>query len=95
MTFNVVHKLIEGLEVDYLGGGGADVAVFVLALFLTGSRREETFNIVLSETKNFFDEGQAHRNQKYVILPLRGRFKRESNENYHLIEVTDKSNSGW
>ena len=101
VTLDVVHKVIEGLEVDYLeerNDGAkekiADVAVFVLASFLAALRGEETLKIVLGETKEFYKEGQSHGNHKHVILPLRGRFKGESGESYHLVVVTAKSNSG-
>ena len=68
--------------------------MFVLASFLTTLRGEEALKIVLGEAKEFYKEGQSHGNHKHVILPLRGRFKGESGESYHLVVVTVKSNSG-
>ena len=98
VTLDVVHKLVEGLQVDYHEGGEdrekekiADVAVFVS--FLAGLRGEEILRIVLGETKDFPEVGQAQGNRKHMRLPLKGIFKGDSGESYHLVVVTAKFNS--
>ena len=100
VTLDVVHKLAEALEVDYFKGGGdrekekiADVVVFVLVSFLAGLRGEEILRIVLGETMDFPEVGQAQGNRKHMRLPLRGIVKGDSGESYHLVVVTAKYNS--
>ena len=95
VTLEVIHKLVEGLEEDYLEGKTyrekekiADIAVFILGSFLGGLRGEETLRIVLGEAREFLEEGEANGKHSHVVLPLRGRFKGEDGEGYHLVVVS-------
>ena len=101
ITLNAVHKLVEILELEYMNSPNdvdkekfVDMAVFILASFLTGLRGEETFKLVLGETREYLEETESHYKFKHVVLPLRGRFKGESGEGFHFVAVTTKSNSG-
>ena len=65
VTLEVVHKLIEGLEVEYARASGdqlkesiGDMGVFILASFLAGLRGEETLKLVLGETRDYLDESK-------------------------------------
>lgn len=100
ITLVVMHKLIKGLEFDFARNtsneekeGIADQAVFVLAAFLAALREEEVFKLVLSEARNYLPEGRNNRIHPHVVLPLRGRFKEETGENFHFVVVTARSNS--
>ena len=101
VTLEVVHKLIDGLEVEYTRASSdkfkehiVDMGVFILASFLAGLRGEETLKLVLGETRDYLDEAENHRSYKHVVLPLRGRFKGESGENFHFVAVTARTDSG-
>ena len=101
ITLDVVHRLVEGLEQEYLNSSNdidkervVDMAVFILASFLAGLRGEETLKLVLGETRDYIDEAENHYKFKHVVLPLRGRFKGESGEGFHFVAVTTKTNSG-
>ena len=68
VTLEVVHKLIEGLEVEYARASGdqlkesiVDMGVFILASFLAGLIGEETLKLVLGETREYLDEAENHR----------------------------------
>lgn len=78
MNLDIVNKLIEGLEIDYLDGKSdrekeesADVVVFILASFLVGLRGEEILKIYFRETKYFLDDMESHVKHQNVILLLR------------------------
>ena len=93
VTLDVVHKLAEALEVDYFKGGGDREKEKILVSFLAGLRGEEILRIVLGETMDFPEVGQAQGNRKHMRLPLRGIVKGDSGESYHLVVVTAKYNS--
>ena len=87
VALEVIHKLVEGLEEDYLEGKTdrekekiADTALFNLRSFLAGLRGEETLRIVLRESRDFLEEGEANEKHNHVVLPLRGSFKGEGVE---------------
>ena len=78
------NLLVEGLEDEYVIATSdgdkesiVDMGVFILASFLAGLRGEETLKLVLGETRDYIHESENHRTYKYVVLPLRGRFKGE------------------
>ena len=64
---------------------------FILASFLAGLRGKETLKLALSETCDYIHESENHRSYKYVVSPLRGRFKGEGGENFHFASVTAKN----
>ena len=81
-TLDVVHKLIDGLEIEFVQVVTEDIkerivdmAVFIFASFLGGLRGDETLKLFLGETRDFIDESEKHLKDKCVVLPLRGRFK--------------------
>ena len=70
-----------------------DTAVFVLSSFLAKLRGEETLRIVLGESREFLEEGEANGKHSHVVLPLRGRFKGENGEGCHLVVVSARTKS--
>lgn len=101
ITLDVVHRLVEGLELEYLNSPNnldkqnfVDMTVFILASFLAGLRGEETLKLVLGETRDCLEEVENHYKFKHVVLSLRGPFKGESGEGFHFVAITTKSNSG-
>ena len=101
ITLEVIHKLMEGLEEEFLGSRSneersalADMAVFSLASFLAALRGEETLKISLGETRNYFAEAENNLKHKHVVLPLRGRFKGENGEGFHFVAVSALTDSG-
>ena len=101
VTLDVIHRLIEGLEEDFLTELDpaakekiSDAALFILASFLGGLRGEETLKLVLGEARQYITEAENHCKHKHVILPLRGRFKGETCELFHFVDVTTKTDSG-
>ena len=61
MTLEVVHRMIEGLEEDFLEaktnvlrGELYDMALFALPSFLAALRGEDILKIILSETRDYF-----------------------------------------
>ena len=101
VTLAVIHKLMEGLEEEYLGsrteeerGELADMSVFILASFLAALRGEETLKISLGETRDYYAEAENNIKHKHIVLPLRGRFKGENGEGYHFVAVSALTDSG-
>ena len=101
MTLEMIHKLVEGLEDEYVIATSdgdkesiVDMGVFILASFLAGLRGEETLKLVLGETRDYIHESENHRTYKYVVLPLRGRFKGESGGNFYFVAVVARTDSG-
>ena len=102
ITLGMVHRLVEGLELEYLNSSNdvdkeefADMAVFILALFLAGLRGEETLKLVLGETRDYLEEAENNYKLKHVVLPLRGRFKGESGEDFISLPSRPKQIQGY
>ena len=94
VTLEVLYKIVEGLEKKYLVEENdrekkkiVDTVVFVLCIFSSGSRGEEILRVVLEESRYFLEGGETHRNHNHVVLLLRGIFKGENGEGYHLVVV--------
>ena len=68
--------------------------IFVLVDFLATLKGEDIFKLVLGETWDYLVEGRKTIKLPRVLLPLRGRFKGETGENFHFVVVTTKSCSG-
>ena len=65
VTLEVIHKLIDGLEDEYVRGTSdrdkeiiVDMGVFILASFLAGLRGEEILKLVLGETRDYIHESE-------------------------------------
>ena len=96
----MINKLVEGLELEYINSSNdankgivVDMAVFILASFLTGLQGEKTLKLVLGDTRDYFGEAKNHYKFKCIVLFLFCRFKRESGEGFHFVAVTAKSKS--
>ena len=74
--------------------GIAEQAGFVLADFLVALSGEVVFKLVLGEARDYLLEGRNNRIHHHVVLPLRGRFKEETEESFHFMVVTARGNSG-
>ena len=68
MTLNVVHKLIKGLEDEYVRAISdhdkesiVDMGVFILASFLAGLRGEEALKLVFGETRDYIHDDKIIR----------------------------------
>ena len=68
MTLKVVHKLIKGLEDEYVRAISdhdkesiVDMGVFILASFLAGLREEETLKLVFGETRDYIHDDKIIR----------------------------------
>ena len=101
ISLDVIHKMVEGLEEEYEVAKTADekekvadILVFVLAAFLAGLRGGEVTKLILGEVRNVFEEARYHHKCPHVVLPLRGRFKGETGETYHMIAVSAETDSG-
>ena len=53
------------------------MVAFILDSFLGSLRGEDVVKMVLGETKEYFVLDMSNITYKHVVLPLRGRFKRE------------------
>ena len=96
---DVIHKLVEGLEEEYKLAEDvdekeklADLAVFILVTFLAGLIGELVTKLTLEEVRRLFEESRYHHKRPHVVLPLRGRFKGETGETYHMIAVSEETN---
>ena len=49
--------------------------------------------LVLGEVRTYVDEVRRNSTLPRVALPLRGRFKGETEETFHFVVVTGESNS--
>jgi hypothetical protein len=67
-------------------------AFYVIA-FCCALRGEEVPLVNLFGIKKHWEEGDTH-NIKHVVIPLLGRFKGETGENYHLLCIVDKTQHG-
>ena len=101
VILEVIHRLMEGLEEEYLKPGTddergilVDISVFILASFLETLRRRGDFEIRLGKTMNYCEEAEKNLKHKHVVLPLRGTFKGENGEDYQFFAVSALTNSG-
>lgn len=74
--------------------GIIDQAIFVLAAVLVTLRGEEVFKLVLGKVRDFMTEARKNRVYPRVVLPLRGRFKKDTGESFHFVVITARNNSG-
>ena len=63
-----------------------DMGLYIIAKFSAGLRRNEVFNISLKGLLKYDMESSSLGN---VLLPLLGKFKRETGLNYHLIPIAN------
>ena len=67
--------------------------MFIIAVFLAALRGKKVFKFNLSETRKFFLESMGNVKQPHIVLPLRGKYKGGTRENFHFVSVTCKSDS--
>ena len=70
-----------------------DTVVFMLAAFGAGLRGEEVPLISLDGLLTFWDESRLDEDS-HVMLTLKGRFKGEVDERWHLVTIRDATRSG-
>jgi len=70
-----------------------DTVVFMLAAFGAGLRGEEVPLISLDGLLTFWDESRLDEDS-HVMLTLKGRFKGEVDERWHLVPISDATRSG-
>ena len=70
-----------------------DTVVFMLAAFGAGLRGEEVLLISLDGLLSFWDETRLDEDS-HVMLTLKGRFKGEVDERWHLVPISDATRSG-
>jgi hypothetical protein len=70
-----------------------DTVVFMLASFGAGLRGEEVPLISLDGLLTFWDESRLDEDS-HVMLTLKGRFKGEVDERWHLVPISDATRSG-
>jgi len=70
-----------------------DTVVFMLAAFGAGLRGEEVLLISLDRLLTFWDESRLDKDS-HVMLTLKGRFKGEVDERWHLVSISDATHSG-
>ena len=68
--------------------------MFILIAFLGALRGEEVVKMVLGETREYFALSINNAKHKHVILPLKGRFKGENGEGYHIVAVSAETDWG-
>ena len=57
-------------------------------------RGGKVLELVLGDVRTYVDEDMRNSTLPRVVLPLRGRFKGETEETFHFVVVTRESNSG-
>jgi hypothetical protein len=70
-----------------------DTVCFMLAAMGAGLRGEEVPLLSMEGLLTFWEESQAA-TDRFVMLTLKGRFKGEVNERWHLIPVSDNTRTG-
>jgi hypothetical protein len=70
-----------------------DPVVFMLAAFGAGLREEEVPLISLEGLLTFWDKSRLGEDS-HVMLTLKGRFKGEVDERWHLVPISDTTRSG-
>ncbi len=70
-----------------------DMVVFMLASFGAGLQGEEVPLISLDGLLTFWDESSLDKDS-HVMLTLKGRFKGEVDERWHLVTIRDATRSG-
>ena len=97
----MVHRLVEGLESEFKRSEDrdeqwnlVDQAVFILAAFLVALRGEEVFKLVLGAVRDYYEEATNNKRFPHVVLPLKERFKKESEEIFHCVVASACTRSG-
>jgi hypothetical protein len=70
-----------------------DTVCFMLAAMGAGLRGEEVPLLSMEELLTFWEESQAAMD-RFVMLTLKGRFKGEVDERWHLVPVSDNTQTG-
>jgi hypothetical protein len=70
-----------------------DTVVFMLAAFGAGLQGEEVLLILLNGLLTFWDLSSLDEDS-HVMLTLKGRFKGEVDERWHLVPISDATRSG-
>ena len=93
--------MIEGLKKELLRananiirGDLCDIAIVFLFSLLAVLRGEETLQISLSKSRDYFEEARGNVKHGYVVLLLRRRFKGENRQGYYFVAVTSETYSG-
>ena len=69
------------------------MVVLMLAAFGAGLRGEEVLLISLDRLLTFWDESRLDKDS-HIMLTLKGRFKGEVDERWHLVSISDATHSG-
>ena len=98
LTSESVLALLEILEREWDRGDEdmrsrlEDLAVYVLCTFAAGLRGEEVPLLSLQGMRKFYAQSKVA-SILHVALALRGRFKGEDGERWHMIPIAEKTRS--
>ncbi len=70
-----------------------DTVVFMMAAFGAGLQGEEVPLISLDGLLTFWDESSLDED-RHIMLTLKGRFKGEVDERWHLVPISNATRSG-
>ena len=75
----------QSSEIEEESDSFVDQTVFIFVVFLA---------VLREEARTYFAEAKRNTTLSHVVLPLCGRFKRETGETFHFVVVTARSDSG-
>lgn len=97
LSSEALHALLGLLETDWRDSDTEaekkaieELAVFVIAEYCGGLRGEEVPLLSLKGMLTFWEETRLHRTP-HVMMALKGRFKGETGERWHLLPVADET----
>lgn len=98
---DILIELLEDLEDDYLKASDQDskdgIVYFANLLvigYLNGLRGEEIMKVDSAGLLKYLDVGAEHEKYPHVIIPLIGRLKGETGEQYHMFPMARVTRSG-
>jgi hypothetical protein len=97
LSIKVLHRILGHLDKEWHDARTVavhqvvvEMTMFLVAGFGLGLRGEEVLKMDIASSMTYYEAGRDH-SSPHVMIPLLGRFKGETGEQWHLLPVVWKT----